>query len=180
VTGGGSSWTSSGALKVGDLGQGRLTVVNGGVVGAGTYAQNAASTLEVVLGPATGDVVTVTGAATIDGTFEVSLQDGFAPPAGTTYDALRASGISGSFDDLVVGAGLEVDVQSTRVLVTVTDGGDPCPEDIDGNGTVDVADLVSLLAAWGPCGGCPEDIDGSGTVDTADLVDLLAAWGKCP
>jgi hypothetical protein len=59
-------------------------------------------------------------------------------------------------------------------------GADPCPEDIDGNGFVDTADLVSLLAAWGPCKGCPEDIDESGVVDTADLVALLAAWGACP
>jgi polyhydroxybutyrate depolymerase len=54
-----------------------------------------------------------------------------------------------------------------------------CPADIDGNGTVDTADLLALLAAWGPCGKCPEDVDGTGTVDTADLLELLAAWGPC-
>jgi choice-of-anchor B domain-containing protein len=54
-----------------------------------------------------------------------------------------------------------------------------CVADIDGNGTVDTADLVDLLAAWGPCAGCPADITGDDTVDTADLVALLAAWGPC-
>ncbi|MBX3374638.1 MAG: trypsin-like peptidase domain-containing protein [Phycisphaeraceae bacterium] len=57
---------------------------------------------------------------------------------------------------------------------------DPCPADIDGSGTVDFADVLALLAAWGPCGGdCPEDIDASGTVDFNDLLQLLAAWGPC-
>jgi hypothetical protein len=64
--------------------------------------------------------------------------------------------------------------------LTVCDGDCvDCPADIDGSGTVDTADLVDLLAAWGKCPDCPEDIDGNGTVDVADLVELLAAWGSC-
>lgn len=55
----------------------------------------------------------------------------------------------------------------------------PCPEDLDGNGTVDFNDVLQLLAAWGPCPGCPEDIDTSGTVDFNDLLALLATWGDC-
>ena len=56
----------------------------------------------------------------------------------------------------------------------------PCPGDVDDNGIVDVADLLALLAAWGPCGECPEDINGDGTVNVGDLLTLLAAWGDCP
>jgi hypothetical protein len=48
--------------------------------------------------------------------------------------------------------------------------------DLDGNGTVDAADLAILLGAWGPGSG-PADLDGSGTVDAADLALLLGAWG---
>ena len=55
----------------------------------------------------------------------------------------------------------------------------PCPEDINGDGTVDVADLLDLLAAWGATSG-PADINGDGIVDVADLLLLLAAWGPCP
>jgi uncharacterized membrane protein len=51
------------------------------------------------------------------------------------------------------------------------------PGDIDEDGDVDTADLLALLAAWGPCEGCPEDIDGNGVVNTADLLILLANWG---
>ena len=58
-------------------------------------------------------------------------------------------------------------------------GGDPCPGDTDGSGTVDFNDLVELLAAWGPCSGCSADFDNSGVVDFDVLIALLAAWGPC-
>ncbi len=52
--------------------------------------------------------------------------------------------------------------------------------DLDGDGTVGFDDLLTLLAAWGPCptpaDGCGPDIDCSGTVDFDDLLTLLSAW----
>jgi len=54
-----------------------------------------------------------------------------------------------------------------------------CPADFDGSGTVDVADLLSLLSAWGTCDRCAQDINNNGTVDVADLLDVLSAWGPC-
>ncbi len=57
-----------------------------------------------------------------------------------------------------------------------------CDGDLDGSGSVDSADLGSLLAAWGTCGkkgSCDADLDGSGAVDSADLGTLLASWGDC-
>jgi hypothetical protein len=54
------------------------------------------------------------------------------------------------------------------------------PGDITGDGTVDVSDLLALLAAWGDCpdppAECPADLDESGAVDVSDLLELLAAW----
>ena len=65
------------------------------------------------------------------------------------------------------------------VVLLMRNAGSPCPADVDDSGTVDFADLLAVLAAWGPCPGCKEDIDGSGTVDFADLLAVLAAWGPC-
>jgi hypothetical protein len=48
--------------------------------------------------------------------------------------------------------------------------------DLDGDGSVGIADLLILLAAWGPCPGCPADLDGDGSVGITDLLQLLAAW----
>ncbi|MEE9296590.1 MAG: hypothetical protein V3W34_16725 [Phycisphaerae bacterium] len=55
-----------------------------------------------------------------------------------------------------------------------------CPADMDGDGSVGVADLLLLLGSWGPCKGCPADLDGDGNVGVSDLLALLAAWGPCP
>lgn len=54
-----------------------------------------------------------------------------------------------------------------------------CPGDLDGNGSVDVGDLLAVIGAWGESG-VPEDLDGSGTVDVADLLELIGTWGACP
>ena len=56
-----------------------------------------------------------------------------------------------------------------------------CAEDVDRDGDVDVADLLSLLTAFGAEGSprlrLPEDIDGNGLVDVADLLSLLGRFG---
>lgn len=54
--------------------------------------------------------------------------------------------------------------------------------DLNGDGVVNVPDLLALLGAWGPCDekrdDCPADLDGDGEVGTADLLILLANWGS--
>jgi hypothetical protein len=49
-----------------------------------------------------------------------------------------------------------------------------CPEDMNGDGTVNGADLGLLLAAWGTDAG---DFNGDGTTDGADLGLMLAVFG---
>jgi hypothetical protein len=53
--------------------------------------------------------------------------------------------------------------------------------DMNGDGTVNVQDLLLLLDAWGPCpeppADCPADLDGDGEVDVQDLLLVLANWG---
>ena len=54
------------------------------------------------------------------------------------------------------------------------------PGDLNGDGVVGAADLLILLASWGPCGDCDDciaDIDGNCTVGASDLLILLANWG---
>ena len=49
--------------------------------------------------------------------------------------------------------------------------------DLDGNGTVDGADLGIVLVRWGLAG--QGDVNGDGVIDGADLGVLLVAWGPC-
>jgi nitrous oxidase accessory protein NosD len=78
------------------------------------------------------------------------------------------------------GTGVVNDLGGACVMTACGDcPAEPCPADLDGNGTVDGADLGDLLSAWGQCGGCAADIDGDGTVSGADLGAMLGDWGKC-
>jgi len=55
----------------------------------------------------------------------------------------------------------------------------PCPADLDGNGSVSSSDLSTLLNFWGT-NNATADLDRSGDVGSADLSILLNAWGNCP
>ncbi|MFK7961490.1 MAG: aryl-sulfate sulfotransferase [Phycisphaerales bacterium] len=56
-------------------------------------------------------------------------------------------------------------------------GESTCPADLTLNGTVDFADVLTVLSGWGSPNG---DVDGDGDTDFADLVPVLASWGTCP
>lgn len=52
--------------------------------------------------------------------------------------------------------------------------------DLNGDGVVDVSDLLLLFGAWGACpagGSCPADFNGDGSVDVSDLLILFSNWG---
>jgi hypothetical protein len=70
---------------------------------------------------------------------------------------------------------------SNNAYVTTIDIGalEDCPADISGNGSVDVDDVLAVVAAFGDCGSCSEDIDGDGTVGVDDLLVVIAAFGPC-
>ena len=53
-----------------------------------------------------------------------------------------------------------------------------CDADIDGNGVVNVDDLVAVILAWGT-DDASADVDGNGIVDVDDMVTVILAWGAC-
>lgn len=53
------------------------------------------------------------------------------------------------------------------------------PGDVNGDGCVDDADLLTVLFNFGQSGsGLPEDVNGDGTVDDADLLLVLFNFGS--
>ena len=94
-----------------------------------------------------------------------------AVPSGDRLDVMLTPSASGAY----VASGM-------GVLSFVLSAG-ACPGDIDGDGQVGLADLATLLAAFGTSAGQPgfdpaADLDGDGTVGLADLSQLLSAYGS--
>ncbi|MDZ4755626.1 MAG: hypothetical protein SGJ11_14155 [Phycisphaerae bacterium] len=67
------------------------------------------------------------------------------------------------------GTGVQWGINGIQVRPLVTG-------DLDGNGTVNGADLAVLLGAWGACTGCAADFNDDDLVNGADLAILLGGW----
>ena len=46
------------------------------------------------------------------------------------------------------------------------------------DGKVDINDVFWLFPAWGTCDGCPEDVNGDGIVDIIDIVLVARHFGE--
>jgi hypothetical protein len=70
---------------------------------------------------------------------------------------------------------------TVRQQIVLDPAAGACAQDLNGDGTVNGADLAILFNAWGACGGgaCPADFDADGAVDGDDLGLLLGNWGDC-
>jgi hypothetical protein len=53
----------------------------------------------------------------------------------------------------------------------------PCPADFDGDGAVNVNDILKMISQWGETGRV--DLNGDSVVNVTDLLSLLDAWGEC-
>ncbi|MBL9148656.1 MAG: hypothetical protein JNM94_08185 [Phycisphaerae bacterium] len=102
-------------------------------------------------------------------------------PAGLAIDAGEHPAATAAIERLGTGETIVADARflptadlSSYRVALMTIGVVPEPADLDGNGSVNGADLAILLGAWGEGGAA--DLDGSGSVDGADLGLLLGAW----
>lgn len=132
----------------------------------------------VVGAPSDGTEIMLTGSAHVyrfeDGVWtlraEVTAAD--AAPLDRFGRTVSLSG-----QRLLVGAVFDDDSGQDSGAAYVFESPPACPTDVDGDGNVNVADLLIVLGAWGTPGG---DITGDGTTNVADLLAVLGAWGPCP
>ena len=75
---------------------------------------------------------------------------------------------------------VEAGVDAIMVSAVDCDDVTQCPADANGDGIVNVSDLLEIVATWGECGGCGGDVNGDGWVNVADLLACIDAWGACP
>ena len=67
------------------------------------------------------------------------------------------------------------------ILVSAVDCDDviQCPADANGDGVVNVNDLLTAISDWG-LSNSPADVNDNGVVDVEDLLLMIGAWGACP
>jgi hypothetical protein len=53
-----------------------------------------------------------------------------------------------------------------------------CPNDVNGDGSITVADLLIVLSEFGCTSDCTADVDGDGSVTVADVLLILSAFGS--
>ena len=56
--------------------------------------------------------------------------------------------------------------------------GNPCPEDLDGDGAVGVSDVLMVLGEFGCASNCTMDIDGDLSVGVSDVLAVLSVFGE--
>ncbi len=126
---------NTGATLGGTGAVGSVTVNSGGTVSPGSgalgtltvngsYNQTSNGNLEIQLGgtaPGSGfDRLAVSGAASIAGTLNLSLANGFNPSVGQTFAIISSSGASGNFSTInSSGFTVRSDVSATGVVLTV-------------------------------------------------------------
>jgi len=82
---------------------------------------------------------------------------------------------------VVVGAGdapnlrgeLAGTMEQTNILLS-----SDCAADIDGDGNVNVSDLLIIIDQWGLTNS-PADVNDDGIVDVSDLLIVSDNWGPC-
>jgi len=107
------------------------------------------------------------------------IPDGCDIASGLAHDC-NGNGIPDSCD---IASGFSFDANGDGIPDECQCMADMAPA--GGNGTVNVDDLLYVIAHWGPCGAgaCLADVappGGNGTVNVDDLLYVIAHWGPCP
>ncbi len=139
-------------------------------------------------------VAEATGPVTVstcgEATFDTRLAAFSGPCDNPTWvacndDAVDCPGFTSSMtfnavcgQEFTIVLGSFIDATGTATLTITQEGtcAPACSGDLDRNGSVDAADLATLLGQWSMGGG---DLNGDLTTNAADLALLLGAWGPC-
>ena len=117
------------------------------------------------------------GLGAIGGADESALYDVSLDPcvlvSGLNVMAVEIHQSSGTSSDISFDMRLSTSLPAPPVCIVL------CPADVDGSGTVNILDLLAVIAAWGSAQGGAADVNDDGTVDILDLLALVGQWGSC-
>ena len=122
--------------------------------------------------------------------FDPTLRPGTLTNTNLLRIGSRSSSVTGVFNGCIDEVELFDRVVDPSIIAAIfaagTDGKckPPCPPDVNGDGVINVLDLIELLLCFGQPAvpGCEdEDVNGDGTVNVLDLIELLLCFGQpCP
>ena len=152
----------------------------------GNYTQDAGATLAIeIVGTTAGtfDALNVGGIATLNGTLNVSLADGFMPHAGDSFQILSAGSRVGTFsnapgDVFNTGFGKFSVTYSANAVTMSSFMPIQVPGDYNLNGVVDAADYVVWRDRLGTNAPLTNEGASPGMVDQADYDFWKANFGK--
>ena len=122
------------------------------------------------------DVVYVDGDG--DGFGDDAIAD-WCPPleAGITLQGGDCDDANAAVHPDAPGTGEGIDNNCDGILSTDEEGPSSCPEDLNQDGSITVADVLAVLAEFGCTTDCSVDVDDNGSVNVSDVLALLAAFG---
>jgi hypothetical protein len=126
-------------------------------------------------------VLTNSSSVSGDDVINFTSADAFDPLADPNSVELADFNNDGLLDVSTVNTDSGVTGGSVTVFLSVAE--ESCVEDLNGNGSVDFADILQVIGGWGACPAppeeCPLDLNGNGQVDFADILVIVGSWGIC-
>jgi hypothetical protein len=110
-------------------------------------------------------------------TFEGTNVNNFTDRTNELDPASGSIGFVMSFGEDAKGEMYITDQSGSEVFKIVPTTPTVSEADLNCDGSVNVTDLLALLAAWDDCDGCREDLNGDHVVDISELLALLGEWG---
>lgn len=166
-----------GRVEPGD-GVGRLTI-------DGDFSNLIGATVSFELAGTTAgslhDQLDVSRFAFLGGTLEIQHVNGFVPTVGDMFTLITADkGISGTFDNLILPAGFQWDLDYNEfdVTLSVLAAVEHLAGDFNGDGTVDAADYTLWRNTFGSTTNLAADADGDGIVGMEDYDLWKSNFGQ--
>ena len=75
------------------------------------------------------------------------------------------------------GTGEGIDNNCNGIIDPAEEAPNTCPEDVNDDGTISVADVLAVLSQFGCLSSCTVDVNEDGNVNVTDVLQLLSAFG---
>lgn len=100
------------------------------------------------------------------------------PPAGHVFLSGDCNDANSTMYPGAPGTGAGVDNNCNGLIDADEAEQNPCPEDVNGDGSISVADVLAVLSEFGCTSSCTMDVNGDNNVNVSDILTLLAAFGE--